>query len=784
MKSTNNRRLTSPSSCSRKLAIGTCGLLAILIGLAGIDRAAALPAETTANGGELSRNASAMEDYLASWNNLPLIKRSDWINVKTDITPAAVGDGVADDTAALQAAFAGFDDGKVGAPRIFYFPPGTYRITDTLTLTKVQGGALYGHGGATRIVWDGPRGGRMFHSNGFGRSMWFGLSFDGAGKAAVGVDHDSKTYYETRVRYQYSRFSNFIESGIRVGSDQKVASAEIMFYDLLFANCERGISFLAFNDYDNAIVRNIFRGCGTPIYCSRGNVYVRDSHFENSREQDILLPPHSHSIRRCTSFGSQAFIRPSQANGEFAFLLEVEDCHVSGWKDAKGAIQLSNRGPATVFDNIFEKPAVSGSPAIALGNPVKFQQTLITANLLGEGAGVAAVDRGLNARVIEVPRAREMLILKLADRRWDHRPELPTKIFDARVDFNAAGDERCDDSDAIQAAINAAQACGKGAEAYLPVGKYRISKTLNLPAGSYSFGSSLGWTSVLSWGGAGDQIMVKADNADGVMVRQLRFAAPAGIDLSSLRVTADRPGVFRCDGVYVGGAKNPRFRGLVLDGLPKGFVVFSPHVNGDTLIQNCGDARILIDNWYADYKGPFTISGGAGGAGFMGINSGVASCCDVDLTVRDNASIVFGDFYSEQTQAHLHATGKPGQKPGRITISAAKQEGHSPEKIKIDGYAGQVTYCRTNFVNTPHAFICKSDGRCTLLLMSDAFNPLPPTFDLNGVDAISLGNLVWNFQDKTQQVPLPDAPLDNATFDAANAAMDHLRELSQANLQK
>ena len=44
---------------------------------------------------------------------LPLIKRSDWINVKTDIAPAAVGDGVADDTAALKAAFAQMGDQKV-----------------------------------------------------------------------------------------------------------------------------------------------------------------------------------------------------------------------------------------------------------------------------------------------------------------------------------------------------------------------------------------------------------------------------------------------------------------------------------------------------------------------------------------------------------------------------------------------------------------------------------------------------------------------------------------------
>jgi hypothetical protein len=400
------------------------------------------------------------------------------------------------------------------------------------------------------------------------------------------------------------------------------------------------------------------------------------------------------------------------------------------------------------------------------------------------GDGIPAkVESGPNARLISIPRERQMLITKFADRRWDHRPELPGKIFDVRTDFKAVGDARGDDSAALQAAIDAAQAYGKGAEVYLPVGKYRIGKTLNLPAGNYVVGSSLGWTSILSWAGSGDHPMVRADNADGVTVRQLRFAAPKEMDLSSLKVTADRPGSFRCDGVYVGGAKNPRFRGLVLDSLPAGFRVFAPHVNGDTLIQNCGDARILIDNWYADYNGPFTIAGSSGGTGFTGINSGVASCCDVDLTVRDNASIVFGDFYSEQTQAHLLATGQPGQRPGRITISASKQEGHSPEKLKIDGYAGQITYCRANFSNTLHMFVGKGDGNCLLLLMGDAFNPLAPTFDFNGVNSISLGNLVWNYKDKSQQLPLPDAPLDKPTFDAANAAMDHLRELSRVNLE-
>ncbi len=46
-------------------------------------------------------------------------ERSDRINVKTDIAPAAIGDGKADDTVAIQKALNGVRDGSV-----LYFPPG------------------------------------------------------------------------------------------------------------------------------------------------------------------------------------------------------------------------------------------------------------------------------------------------------------------------------------------------------------------------------------------------------------------------------------------------------------------------------------------------------------------------------------------------------------------------------------------------------------------------------------------------------------------------------------
>src|ERR1700722_6775878 len=80
-------------------------------------------------------------------------QRSDWVNVKTDVTPSAVGNGTADDTAALQAAL---DHVKAGS--VVYLPSGTYRITRTLDFNQPRptGVLIIGHGSTTIIQWDGP----------------------------------------------------------------------------------------------------------------------------------------------------------------------------------------------------------------------------------------------------------------------------------------------------------------------------------------------------------------------------------------------------------------------------------------------------------------------------------------------------------------------------------------------------------------------------------------------------------------------------------------------------
>ena len=133
--------------------------------------------------------------------------RSDWTSVKS---LGAVGDGRADDTPAIQKALDGVQNGSV-----IYLPPGTYRVTKTLTLVgPLTGVLMIGHGQETTLVWDGAVGGNLFADDGVAYSRFVGMRLDGRNKAAVGFHHDSDLRFETEVRHQHMAFVNFTDAGI------------------------------------------------------------------------------------------------------------------------------------------------------------------------------------------------------------------------------------------------------------------------------------------------------------------------------------------------------------------------------------------------------------------------------------------------------------------------------------------------------------------------------------------------------------------------------------------
>jgi hypothetical protein len=697
-------------------------------------------------------------------------KRSDWINVKADVTPKAVGDGIVDDYQAIQAAFDIINNHtSPGKPSTVYFPPGTYRITKTLLLKNVKEGCwLVGHGRNTTIMWDGTYLGTMILLDGTPRGLFEGIVFDGNSVAGTGLDHYSSTLFDTESDHKYLCFKN-MQIGIRFGN-KKLASAEQSVQNCLFNNCSTGVSVQTFNNYDIITIASDFYNCGMGIYVGKGaNIYVRDCHFENSKECDITAnrgPEHPCSFIRCSSLNSNKFL---DWNGGVATAF-IQNCYVSGWK-SKAAISILG-APCVIFDCVFSNPPDTNPPISTLNNP-----HLILSNNLFVGTS-KLFDK--TKYFTEIPKGKlGGALISASQSFFREKVSVPQKNYDAKA-FGAKGDGKSDDYAAIQTTIDSARKYGNNAIAYLPKGIYKVCSTLVVTGSDYTVGGCIpgggSGGSRIQWGGAAGGITLKIIDPKNITIERLAVYdnKNGSFDIQQTGTKANSSIEYNMVTVYGMYQKNS-LKGLQFLNIPKGSTVIVNHLNGNVHVTNSSRAKILIN---FKWEGTTTVEGASEKKrdGFMGIQAMLATNVPYGIYVKDNQNLVATSFYSEQAERYVSVEGNGVNTNGHVTIAGVKIQTTLQPQITIDNYKGRVAFLSLQHYQPPDPRIISQTGSqpVTLLWMgNNGYNPTI-TFNTNAAAKLVFIENSWK------------GPADNINADGINVAtnvLDNFRELGYNDLK-
>jgi hypothetical protein len=260
----------------------------------------------------------------------PRDRSGDVVNAKEF---GAVGNGTADDTAALQACLdhcfgpAGRPNGtnRVHNNKVFYLPSGRYKISAPLTVTYLHGGRILGAGRFVSQIENVTPGSSVFVTNGCGYSHFEGLRLTAAaGGKSFDLDWDRSAGGPA---LQSNTFADMFFDGGSVGVE--IGHSGFMGSENLFLNCfwlgqkTAGLLTSNFNALQQTIIGGNFQGCGRAIFVGAGSVpAIEGVGFQTSGDCDIYtgsLANNSMSVSGCRS-ESRNFI--NNAGGQ--------SLHVSG----------------------------------------------------------------------------------------------------------------------------------------------------------------------------------------------------------------------------------------------------------------------------------------------------------------------------------------------------------------------------------------------------------------------------------------------------------------------
>jgi hypothetical protein len=286
-----------------------------------------------------------------------------WANVKSQY--GAAGDGVTDDTAAIQRCLSALG---ASAP-VCYFPAGTYLITSTLNIGGTGSpstGAIYvsligADPATTSIVWGGPSGGTMLYLNGVAYSRFDRLTFNGQGNAGVAVDQSkadgTSNYFDTDNEYADDVFEN-AGTGLRCGNLGYGCAETSMLRDQFLNNTVAGVAMKNFNALDMFIWYSLFQSNyqGVTNHPGAGNFHVYNSIFKNSGYADMEIGNTGvFNIRNNYSSGSNIFLNADATDNPANITLQgntILDTVLNNSSLPAVSIYIGDLGPVVAIDNV------------------------------------------------------------------------------------------------------------------------------------------------------------------------------------------------------------------------------------------------------------------------------------------------------------------------------------------------------------------------------------------------------------------------------------------------
>lgn len=395
--------------------------------------------------------------------------------------------------------------GTAGRPNVLVLSPGTYYINQTLTFDNRAASFVYGSDPATTVIkWAGPADGTMLEMFGCHYAAVDRLTFDGAGKADVGIwnalnkgNNDGGAHYDGANEYADDVFQNL---GIGIREDPPPLGnggggpGEFDISRDRFIHCTTaGIDMHGQNTLDQWVRDCQFIECAVGISSHDGfggNWSVSHSVFLNSTVADLTTGiPQYWLISGCYSRGSNEFLLANAGDGD----ITIQDTIIIDPTGAGGApINAGHNGSNTVvlLGDTIRTPAGYAGPMVTAGDR---GMVFADANTFGVDGGVVALATynpyGTDPYFPQYADALNTVLdrARVSDPGPPALPPAPTLVSDTTT-WRAitVGATQADNTvaNAVNDAVSYAATTGP-VVVHIPEGVYLISSTLTIPSTKY-----------------------------------------------------------------------------------------------------------------------------------------------------------------------------------------------------------------------------------------------------------------------------------------------------------